>query len=289
MLRLDPAYPPLWRTASALQLGADADAGLIVDDPAPWQERLLHELGRGVPEVALEPIARMLGAPPAQARSFVARISRALESNAAAGPARVLLRVPESMAAGDIDALAGALSAFGAVVDTGTAEALVYEPLAAGAPVVLVAGHLVDPRHAGALARADIAHVPIVLSGRHVTVGPLVRPGQTACLACLDARRTDADPSWPLVAAQLVGRPSPAFGSALAVEAGVAAGRLLTEADRRVSRSVTIHAGSPRRVWRAHHPHERCRCRSLGEIETVAGAANPGLATTTATASAPPA
>lgn len=284
MLRLDPAYPPLWRTASALQFGADAT--LVVDDPAPWQERLVHELRRGVPEVALEPIARMLGAPPAQARSFVTRISRALESSAPPGPARVLLRVPESVAAADAEALTGALSAFGADVETGFAEAIVYEPARAGVPVVLVACHLVDPRHVAALMREDIRHLPIVLSGREVTVGPLVRPGETACLACLEARRRDADPTWPLVAAQLVGELGPAFGRALAVEAGVAAGRLLSEAERRVGRSVTIDAGSGRRVWRSHHPHEQCRCRSLGGTSTVAGDVNPDPATTTATGSA---
>lgn len=287
MLRLDPAYPPLWRTASALQLGADPT--LVVDDPAPWQERLLHELGRGVPEVALEPIARMLGAPPAQARSFVAGISRALESETRSPLARVQLRVPETIATADTEALAGALSAFGAAVEIAPVEAVVYEPVPPGVPVVVVAGHLVDPRHAAALARADIAHLPVVLSGGQVTVGPLVRPGETACLACLDAQRTDDDASWPLVAAQLVGRSSPAFGRALAVEAGIAAGRLLTDAAPRVGRSVTIHAGSARREWRSHHPHERCRCRSLAETATAVEAATPDRATTTATGCARPA
>lgn len=287
MLRLDPAFPPLWRTASALQLGADGT--LVVDDPQPWQERLLHELGRGVPEVALEPIARMLGAPPAQARSFVARISRALESSGPTGPARVVLRVPETVAAADAQALAGALSAFGADVEIRSAEAIVYEPSHVGVPVILVACHLVDPRHVAALMREDVVHLPIVLAGRQVTVGPLVRPGETACLACVETRRRDADPSWPLVAAQLVGKPGAAFGRALAVEAGVAAGRLLTEAERRVGHSVTIHAASTRRVWRAHHPHEQCRCRSLEETVTVAGAGTADPATTRETASAQPA
>lgn len=34
-------------------------------------------------------------------------------------------------------------------------------------------------------------------------VGPLVLPGRTACLRCLDLTRTDLDPDWPSLAAQL--------------------------------------------------------------------------------------
>ena len=34
-------------------------------------------------------------------------------------------------------------------------------------------------------------------------VGPLVLPGRTACLHCLDLTRSDLDPDWPVLAAQL--------------------------------------------------------------------------------------
>ncbi len=33
-------------------------------------------------------------------------------------------------------------------------------------------------------------------------VGPFVVPGRTACLRCLDAHHTDADPAWPLLVRQ---------------------------------------------------------------------------------------
>jgi bacteriocin biosynthesis cyclodehydratase domain-containing protein len=38
-------------------------------------------------------------------------------------------------------------------------------------------------------------------------VGPLVLPGQTPCLRCLELARTDRDPAWPMLAAQLAGEP----------------------------------------------------------------------------------
>ena len=38
-------------------------------------------------------------------------------------------------------------------------------------------------------------------------VGPLVVPGTSACLRCLDLARTDSDPGWPAVAVQLATQP----------------------------------------------------------------------------------
>jgi bacteriocin biosynthesis cyclodehydratase domain-containing protein len=40
-----------------------------------------------------------------------------------------------------------------------------------------------------------------VVEGRTV-VGPFVQPGTTACVRCIDAHHTDADPSWPLLVQQ---------------------------------------------------------------------------------------
>ncbi len=41
----------------------------------------------------------------------------------------------------------------------------------------------------------------------HGCVGPLVLPGQSACLHCLDLARRDRDPAWPIVTARLGGYP----------------------------------------------------------------------------------
>ena len=39
-------------------------------------------------------------------------------------------------------------------------------------------------------------------------VGPLVLPGQSSCQRCHDLHRTDRDPAWPSIAAQLSGTAS---------------------------------------------------------------------------------
>jgi bacteriocin biosynthesis cyclodehydratase domain-containing protein len=50
--------------------------------------------------------------------------------------------------------------------------------------------------------RAGTPHVLVRLTEGRAVVGPFVVPGTTACLRCLDAHFTDADPSWPLLVRQ---------------------------------------------------------------------------------------
>lgn len=50
--------------------------------------------------------------------------------------------------------------------------------------------------------RAGLPHLLLRFVEGHAVIGPLVLPGETACLRCLDAHHTDVDPSWPLLVAQ---------------------------------------------------------------------------------------
>ncbi|MDP9418387.1 MAG: thiamine biosynthesis protein ThiF, partial [Actinomycetota bacterium] len=49
-----------------------------------------------------------------------------------------------------------------------------------------------------------VPHLAVAVRERVAVVGPLVLPGTSACLRCLDLHRRDRDPFWPVVAAQLV-------------------------------------------------------------------------------------
>lgn len=65
---------------------------------------------------------------------------------------------------------------------------------------------------AGGVAPADVdaslahalegPHLPIRVYGSTAHIGPLIIPGETACLRCDDLRRTDRDPAWPSEQAQ---------------------------------------------------------------------------------------
>jgi bacteriocin biosynthesis cyclodehydratase domain-containing protein len=270
MLRLDPAFPPLWRSATSLQFGAEAVA--VIDDPADWQQRLIRELERGIPDDALHPLAQALGAPEQAADAFLRRIRRALARPAA--PSRsVCVQTPDGFAEARIEAVTAALASAGFEVSHATWFGVAGERAPSPAPVVVLAEHLVEPRRAAALIGCDVPHVPLVFTGTGAEVGPYVVPGRTACLACLAAHRRDADPAWPHLAAQLLGRPSPSTRSSLASEAAFVAAHLIdasAPALRRLrSRSVTLRADSLHRSTRVHRPHAACRCRSLGGTATA--------------------
>jgi len=287
MLRLDPAFPPLWRSAHTLQFGADAVA--VVDDPTPWQQRLIRELERGIPDGALDAVAVAFGAGEGAADLFVGGIAGALQQPAPP-PRRIALQTPDGYDRAHVATVAGALESAGMDVSEITWFGAPGETVPDSIPVVVLAHHLVEPRRVAALMLHDVPHVPLVFSGATAEVGPFILPGRTPCLACLAAHRCDADPAWPQLAAQLLGH-APVIGDALAVEAAFVAARLISEGERNRQQprchSLTLREGSLHRSMRAHRPHAACRCRSLGG--TVTAAVPAYRATTTATALARPA
>jgi hypothetical protein len=76
--------------------------------------------------------------------------------------------------------------------------------------VVLVRAAAADSVAAGRLLAADVPHLSVVVREAGLIVGPLVLPGAGPCLRCLDLHRTDRDPAWPRLLAQLPGRSTPA-------------------------------------------------------------------------------
>ena len=64
----------------------------------------------------------------------------------------------------------------------------------------------VDRAGADELMRRDIPHLLVSLNGSRAQLGPLVVPGQTPCVRCLDLHRTDQDPAWPALVQQLTSR-----------------------------------------------------------------------------------
>ncbi|SEH03571.1 ThiF family protein [Nonomuraea solani] len=112
----------------------------------------------------------------------------------------------------------------------------------------------------------EIPHLLASAFEGHGTVGPLVLPGDTACLHCLDLTRRDRDPAWPIVTARLGGYPPGeiACDATLAtVVAAEAVGHALAFLDGRESvvtngtMDVTPDWRWKRRSWKLH-PH--CRC-----------------------------
>lgn len=98
-------------------------------------------------------------------------------------------------------------------------------------------------------------------------VGPLVLPGSSPCLHCLDLVRSSVDPGWPAVAAQLSQpsrSPAACDGVLAAAVAAQAAGQVLQllEGDTPASVAGTLELESPGWRWRRRSwpQHPGCPC-----------------------------
>lgn len=137
---------------------------------------------------------------------------------------------------------------------------------------VLLGHYVIDPSLYEELVRNDIPHLPVVVSDGQVSIGPLVLPGDSPCLRCLDLHRTDADSAWPVLANQLLGlAPAelPAEETVLAAAASsLAAAQVLSYlAQRRAPATVahTLEFGTvdylpALRKWNFHPD---CGCAAL--------------------------
>jgi bacteriocin biosynthesis cyclodehydratase domain-containing protein len=99
--------------------------------------------------------------------------------------------------------------------------------------------------------RGGTSHLVLRLVEGHAVVGPFVRPGETACLRCVDAHHTDVDPAWPLLVAQYAAAvirrrddtvPEPVDSTLATLAAAWAARELVSHAEGRTpaTNSTTI-------------------------------------------------
>jgi len=133
------------------------------------------------------------------------------------------------------------------------------------------------------LHRRRLPHLLIEEQDDAILVGPLVIPGRTPCLHCQSLHRTDRDPAWPALAAQIATGPEMPAGTATStvlIATGVAVAEVLAHLDRTdparrpagdpdagepvlaQSVEITPPARIRRRSW---GPHPACACtRSAG-------------------------
>ncbi|MBB5824482.1 hypothetical protein [Micromonospora carbonacea] len=151
------------------------------------------------------------------------------------------------------------------------APGTVTRPLRGGRPELVLQLGLDRPAAlvAAGFAQRRQPHLLLGLREGVPTVGPLVRPPIGPCLRCVDLHRTDRDPGWPTLAAQLAtDAPGQAGGTAtLLAAAGYAAAEALAHLDggtpETLGCAVEI-AGAGRLRRRAWPPHPSCRCAGPG-------------------------
>ncbi len=264
VLKLADDLAIVWRSPTSLQLGIDAPR-IVLDDVGAGDERLIAALRRGISASGWSMLARDAGVSEERARGVLEALAPVLSAAPAAASGSVLVL-------GD-GAIASALAAL--LDDAGR---LARPDDRRPALVALVAAWVIGPEDAQHWLRRDIPHLPVVAADQSVTVGPLVEPGAGPCLYCGQLMRTEADPAWPAIAAQLWGRAAPRH-SALTVSAvaAFAARRLIARLD----------AGAPAgdagaRAWRLADEggtisvvpqlrHPRCSCAAPPESDWAPG------------------
>lgn len=239
---LDAARPVLLRPDGAVQVGWDPRRAMLVRPPdgltVPALADLLRELQAGMTMPDLYAAASVRGtADPADLADLVGALADA--GVVTAGPPR-RTRTPSVRIHGRgplSDLLVAGLRCSGARVGH------TRSPRAPAPPevtdLVVLADYLVtEPRVVRDLHLAGVAHLPVRVRDGSGLVGPLVLPGRTSCLSCADLHRSDRDPAWPAVAAQLRGTVGSADRATVLATAALALDRI-----HRVLRTVRETGG----------------------------------------------
>jgi bacteriocin biosynthesis cyclodehydratase domain-containing protein len=175
-------------------------------------------------------------------------------------------------------ALAAAVAAVAPRATSGPAPARFSPDL-----VLLTDALVPEPVRVARLHGTRSAHLAVRLRDGTGVVGPLVLPGRTACLRCLELHRRARDPVWPAVAAQLVGRSGSADPACAVATAALATAQALVALDGAAGGGATPptldatleldpSAGALRR--RPWPPHPDCGCGAAGR-RALSGTAAP--------------
>jgi bacteriocin biosynthesis cyclodehydratase domain-containing protein len=187
------------------------------------------------------------------AASGVARVS--CHDSAVAGPADL---APAGLGTADIGA-ARAAGAVRAIRRVAPEVRVADDPRLVPDLAVLTATIRTDDL--ASLMRDRVPHLAVRAQEAIGVVGPLVYPGRSACLRCVDLSKAARDPAWPKILAQATqasGRPVPACDAVLAAAtAALAAAQALAVLDAGgqqlpAAANGTLELVLPDWQWRRH-------------------------------------
>jgi hypothetical protein len=126
-----------------------------------------------------------------------------------------------------------------------------------------------------ALLRDRVPHLALRTGEAIGLVGPLVLPGRSACLRCVDLRKAEGDPAWSKVLAQATfgrARPEACDTVLAAMAATLASGQALAYIDRPgtvpATANGTLEVVLPDWQWRRRTwpPHTACTCGAAARV-----------------------
>jgi bacteriocin biosynthesis cyclodehydratase domain-containing protein len=270
VLRLDPRFAVVWRDPFSLQLGVEPGR-VVLRDVSPAEERMIAALESGVSRSGLDMIATTSGAPQADVPDLLRRLKPLLLADE---PPIDRSRICLVGAGPTVERIAHLLALTGAQVSV---TASVPSDAEEACDLGIVVGHYVlDPESYGYWLRRDVPHLPVIFGDDSAAIGPLVDPGVTPCLYCLEHYRRDADASWAAIASQLWGRrarsETPLVSTEVAsrvvrlVLARLTSGRPTARAlsgRSRAARAFRLAIDSGEVTRRDWMPHPDCGCVAL--------------------------
>ncbi|GAB3564861.1 TOMM precursor leader peptide-binding protein [Spelaeicoccus albus] len=225
-LQLNAALRKAWRSTSSLQIGV-GDVRACLDGLDECDDRLVAALADGIGDGGYYSLAARLGVP----RTRAADLVRALDGSGVlvpphrsgsrppgqSGPVQAALTYgchSDDLAAdraGRTVAVVGPAPVTSVVADGLVAAGVGRVRVEPDVPrdhrdLCVVVGHdLIHPILARDLLRRDQPHLAVVVTETGGSIGPLVVPGSTCCLRCVELYRRDTQPWWPVIASQLPG------------------------------------------------------------------------------------
>ena len=249
-LHLDPTIPLVWRSHNSAQAGIDP-VRVRFDDVDDTMARALAELVRGT---STHRLSALLGAErSARLREQVAPLLRAQ----ARAPLPRVVVVGDTAAAQHVAELC--TPAWASCQLARRSSEITPDSVDL---VVLVGDFVISPMDIQPWLGGDIPHITVVFTESAATVGPFVRPGQSACVSCVELERIDVDPAWSAIAPQVWTRRAQPSRALIAH----AASELLAMIVAGSGYSTRIEGGTLARLIRPHAIHPRCGCHSLPEL-----------------------
>ncbi len=251
-IRIDPSIPVVWRDSETVQLGLDPERARI--GPLDlFGARGVAELVRGT---SLARLSSVVGGDHA-AQSLIDACGDVFHRTRQA-------TLPRLAVVGIAPATETVARTWVGSTRSTVVAASSHDVSAAEVDFVLLVSHfVVSPIDVQPWLGRDIAHCAIVFGESSVRVGPVVIPGETACIRCVELAHIDGDPSWSAVAPQVWRRRAAADSVDLAIHA---AAESLSMYPMGGGYSVRVDGVTWNRAVSPHALHPDCGCRAIPDV-----------------------
>jgi hypothetical protein len=257
--------PVVWTGPASIQVGISPPLASVTDIPDD-ATALIHALTSGISEGGLAMLATQHRISPRWVTALLDQLGPVFSQDPPADPPPSWQVWSSSSAGVDIHRLGVAMGLPLVTCDPPS------DDLPATEPTILIADYVLHPHWVNTLTREGHPHLPVVFFDQEVSVGPIITPGVTPCLVCLESHRRQATASWLEVGSQLWGRESPlhtpaVHGTVLALILGFLTGHLGWDTAN-TSRQALFRPREATTTWRDVSFHPGCACRGVSEWRT---------------------